>query len=110
MWQPIFVSRFSAAGAAGYGCTAGSDAFLFNFQFLDDEADVDVEEFPVQVRYSGGTTTPPPANIARADSGTHGHLGSMSVAVCLIASTTSFAFALDDDPGNTSNAACIEIP
>ncbi|HEY4223367.1 MAG TPA: hypothetical protein VGO62_18545 [Myxococcota bacterium] len=106
IWRASVLQDLTGGAAAAYGCDASEHGVMFNFQYLDDEGDADADDHPVQVRSSAGTTTPPPENFARADT-VAGHLGSITDVVCLPTSVTAFAFAFDDDNGNTSNAVCL---
>ena len=106
VWRATVVQDLTGSGAAAYGCSGGEHGVMFNFQYLDDESDALTADSPVTVRTAGGTTTPPPGNIARADS-VAGHVGSVTAVVCLTTSVTQFAFAFDDDAGHTSNAVCV---
>ncbi|MDP2343526.1 MAG: hypothetical protein Q8O67_21380 [Deltaproteobacteria bacterium] len=110
IWRATHVATFEPPDSSIFSCSGSERAVQFNFQFLDDEDDAGHRDSPVQVRSQNGTTTPPPDNIALVFSGRDGHVGSVTAIVCLTTNVGEFAFAFDDDDGNTSNAICIFVP
>ena len=110
IWRPLFVDKLTPPSSSAYGCSSSENAVLFNFDWLDDEDNAGHHDSPVTVRHASGTTTPPPANVTTQFTGRDGHVGTTSVAVCLLDNFHEFAFAFDDDLGDTSNAVCITVP